>query len=383
MLKKILVIAALNLLLFGCTLGKSNTKSDWIVLENADSVACSAWPKREKDLDISEITFQPSASSFLVKGTNRNTSRYTYDLKFDDDEDVDPQDRANFEIGRSAQVAGLVKMGGANHFVVFEDRQGKTQVEFRNTGTNVVELSFAMNEKQLTPIGLYPSNFGVWISYKNTEQVVRFVFVDHRAGKNAKPVFAALNFSDTPKVNVSETDGTIILTTVADRQKTKFSVVTVDVTGKASEAMPVTTKVTYQIESYATYFNNGSFYLAYVDGDSLVGESSLKLVKAGIEGGSVSAKWTRQSSLRNVHVNEPVFVYSKKGLELLVLKWVDEESTIARYMVTADGLGKPTYAGVFKRGSRIMDAFSVDAGRAFAVTRSKGSDNWEFLVCRL
>ena len=382
MLKKILVIAALNVSLLGCSFGKSDTKSDWIVLENADSVACSAWPKREKDLDISEISFQGSTSSFLVKGTNRNTSRYTYDLKFDDDEDVDPQDRPNFQIGRSAQVAGLVKMGAADHFVVFEDRQGKTQVEFRNTATNVVELSFSMNERQLTPLGVYPSNFGVWISYKNADQVNRFVFVDQRAKKNAKPVFVGLSFTDLPRVNLSEADGSIILT-VIDRQKTKFSVFTIDVTGKASEAMSVTTKVTYEIESYATYFNNSNFYIAYVDGDSLVGESSLKLLKAGIEGGSVAAKWTRQSSLRNVHVNEPVFVYSKKGLELLVLKWVDEESTIARYMVTADGLGKPTYAGVFKRGSRIMDAFSVEAGRAFAITRSKGSDNWDFLVCRL
>jgi hypothetical protein len=382
MLKKILVIAALNVSLLGCSFGKSDTKSDWIVLENADSVACSAWPKREKDLDISEISFQSSTSSFLVKGTNRNTSRYTYDLKFEDDEDVDPQDRANFQIGRSAQVAGLVKIGAVDHFVVFEDRQGKTQVEFRNITTNVVELSFTMNERQLTPLGVYPSNFGVWISYKNADQVIRFVFVDPRAKKDAKPVFVALNFPDLPRVNLSETDGMIFLT-VTDRQKTKFSVFTIDVTGKASEAMSVSTKVAYQIESYATYFNNSNFYIAYVDGDSLVGESSLKLLKAGIEGGSVAAKWTRQSSLRNVHVNEPVFVFSKKGLELLVLKWVDEESTIARYMVTADGLGKPTYAGVFKRGSRIMDAFSVDAGRAFAITRSKGSDNWDFLVCRL
>lgn len=383
MLRKILAVAALIALLFGCSFGKSDTKSNWIVLENTDTVACSEWPKREKDLDISEISFQPSASSFLVKGTNRNTSRFTYDLKFDDDEDVDPQDRANFEIGRSAQVAGLVKIGAATNFVVFEDRQGKTQVEFRNTASNVVELSFAMDERQLTPLAIYPSNFGVWISYKNADQVVRFVFVDHRAGKNAKPVFATLKFPDSPKVNVSETDGTIVLTTVGDAKKAKFSVFTIDVTGKTSEAMAVPAKVTYQIESYTTYFDNENVYIAFVDGDSLVGESSLKVLKAGIESGSVSAKWTRQSSLRNVHVNEPVFVYSNKGLELLVLKWVDEESTIARYMVTADGLGKPTYAGVFKPGSRIMDAFSVDAGRAFAITRSKGSDDWEFLVCRI
>ncbi len=147
--------------------------------------------------------------------------------------------------------------------------------------------------------------------------------------------------------------------------------------------MSIPTKVTYQIESFATYLRDGNFHLAYVDGDSLVGESSLKVTKAALEGGSPSVKWTRQSSLRNVHVTEPVFVNSKKGLELLVLKWVDEESTIARYMVTAEGIGKPTYAGVFKRGSRIMEAFSVDAGRAFAITRSKGSDNWDFLVCRL
>jgi lipid-binding SYLF domain-containing protein len=38
MLKKILVIAALNVSLLGCSFGKSDTKSDWIVLENADTM---------------------------------------------------------------------------------------------------------------------------------------------------------------------------------------------------------------------------------------------------------------------------------------------------------------------------------------------------------
>jgi hypothetical protein len=383
MLKKILVVAALNTLLIGCSFGKSSTKSDWIVLDQADSVACSAWPKREKDLEISDITFQPSTASFLVKGTNRNTSRFNYYVNFEDDEDVDPSDRPNFEIGRAAHVAGLVKVANKDQFVVFEDKHGKTQVEFRNAATNVVELSFSMNERLLVPLGVYASNFGVWISYKNSEQVVSFVFVDPRSGKNAKPILEVIKFAEAPKVNVSDIDGSLVLTSVSDRQKTKFTVIVIDVTGKASDRLPIATKVTHQIESFDTHLRDGSFYISYVDGDSLVGESSLKLVKMSLEDKSLSAKWTRQSSLRNVHVNEPIFVFSKKGLELLVLKWVDEESTIARYMVTADGLGKPNYAGIFKPGSRIMNAFSVNAGRAFAVTRSKGSDNWEFLVCRL
>jgi len=383
MFKKILVIVMVNTFLFGCTFGKSRTKSEWVVLDQAKSLACSVWPKREKDLNISEITFQPSTESFLVKGTNRNTSRFSYDVKFDDDEDVAAIGQENFEIGRNAQVAGLVKLGTKNQFIVFEDRQEKTHIEFRDRAKNVVEFSFPMSERLLSPMGVYASNFGVWISYKNAEHMVRFIFIDHRMGRNAKPMIAAASFSELPRVNMSENDGSIILTTISDHNKTKLEVLVLDVTGKTAGVLPVATKVRHQIESYSTYFRDGNLFISFVDGDSLVGESSLKIIKTQLLEGTLSMLWERETSLRNVHVNEPVFVYSKKGLELLVLKWVDEESTIARYMVTVDGVSRPKYSGVFKRGSRIMEAFSSGTGRAFATTRSKGSEDWEFLVCRL
>jgi hypothetical protein len=372
----------LLLLLFipGCFAGKPDYKSDWVVLDKAEGLKCAVWPQRDRDLQINDIEFFSQSRKFLVRGVNRNTSGFAYSKSFDDDYEVDVDEVVNFEVGRAGEVVGLTGAAGADQFVVLEDKGGKTQVEFRNAKTNVVERMFTVSGADLTGAGVHPTPAGTWIVLKSEDQSLQYVFSGSGGSKDTKPVVAPLRIRETPKVSVLTKDGSLVLVTVADRQKTGFEMTQLMPDGKVKGPDSIPLKAAYQIESFATVVSGNDLYLAFVDGDSLVGESSLKLAKIGLGGG---VKWTKSEPLKNVHVNEPVFVLSKKGMELLVLKWVDEESTIARYMVTPDGLGKPGYSGIFKRGSRIINAFGPDQGRIYTLTRSKGQKGWEFLLCRL
>jgi hypothetical protein len=89
-------------------------------------------------------------------------------------------------------------------------------------------------------------------------------------------------------------------------------------------------------------------------------------------------------TLKDVHVSDPVFLASAKGLQVLTLNWVDDESTIARYVVAGGTVGKPVYSGIFPKGSRIVDAFAGnDPSDTFVMMRHKNDTNWIFQLCKL
>lgn len=373
----------LLMVMSGCTTGNPTHKSDWVVLDSAEAPDCAVWPLREKDLSISDIAFFPASNAFLVQGTSRNTSAFSYQIPFEGVYKVDLDEVGNIQIGRAAVVAGLSKIGSLDQVIVFEEKQGRTHVEFRSSKSNVIESSFVIPEPDLVPTGVFVGTDGVWISYKNEEQVVRFLFADPRQGKSIKAILSGVKLRDQPKIAMRKSDSALLLVTVADKSKKKFQLSMIDKAGQYSGPAELAIKATSQIESFSIQNQNDELFLAFIDGDSLVGESVLKLAKIGLTGTTASVRWTKVEPLRNVHVNEPLFVSSEKSLELLVLKWVDEESTIARYMVTADSLGKAKHFGVFQRGSRIMETMVSESSKVFTVTRSKGQDRWEYRFCRL
>lgn len=380
MLRKTMVLLMLTT---GCTTGNTEHKSDWVVLDSAESIDCSSWPLREKDLGIDEISFYPASKSFLVQGTSRNTSSFSYQIPFDDDYRVDLDGVPSFQIGRAAVVAGLSKIGDLDQVIVFEEKQGKTHVQFRSSKSNVIDASFVIPEAELVPTGVYVGSAGVWISYKNGEQLIRFLFVDPRQGKLVKATLAGAKFKEQPKIVLLDKNSSLVLLSIADKAKRKLQLSLINTAGLVSGPSELAIKATSQIESFAIQAINDDLYLAFIDGDSLVGESVLKLAKISLSGDTAAIRWTKVEPLRNVHVNEPVFVSSGKSLELLLLKWVDEESTIARYMVTPDSLGKARHVGIFQRGSRIMDTIASESADVFTITRSKGQDRWEYQLCRL
>lgn len=379
MLRKSLLLLLLGLGgLTGCVTGNSDRKSQWVVLDDAQSLRCALWPKRDRDLHLSEIVYAPQSESFLALGTNRDGSRFSYAVTFKDDYDVDVDDVANFSVGRGAVVAGLSGKGAQSRFIVFEEKQGKTHVEFRSRANNVIESSFVLNARGLKPVSVYPTKTGLWFVLKGEDQNLQFVFVDLGKGKSLKPVSAARRFFNNPKVAVMK-DGTLILIGVVDQQRSAFEMTRIQTSGEVDGPRELALKAGSQIESHAVGVLGSDIFISFVDGDSLVGESQLKVARLSLDG---SLRWTRAEALRNMHVSEPLFLSTEKGLELLVLKWVDEESTIARYMVTSTGFSKPKYDGVFRRGSRIMEAFQSSGGRTYTLTRSKGQSSWDFLLCR-
>jgi hypothetical protein len=138
------------------------------------------------------------------------------------------------------------------------------------------------------------------------------------------------------------------------------------------------------VESWAATQYGTGYNLAMVDGDSLIGQAELNVTAFDWIDEAASTKWTKGVPLKDVHVSDPVFLASAKGLQVLTLNWVDDESTIARYIVAGGTLGKPVYSGIYPKGSRIVEAFAGDdASETYVIMRHKDDTNWIVQLCRL
>jgi hypothetical protein len=148
--------------------------------------------------------------------------------------------------------------------------------------------------------------------------------------------------------------------------------------------MPLDIDAQSQVESWSAAQFGGGTYLAFVDGDSMIGQADLKISYVNSVDGATAVKWTKASPLKDVHVTEPVFLASAKGLEVLLLNWIDEESTIARYMVAGGTVGKPAYSGIYPKGARIVDAFTGESpDDLYVVTRHRDDTRWAFNICEI
>jgi hypothetical protein len=169
-----------------------------------------------------------------------------------------------------------------------------------------------------------------------------------------------------------------------DKGDRRFQVRHLGRDGAAGEPVVLPVKIEDDVESWSAAAYGQGFYLAYVEGDSLVGQAVLRVAYFNWRDGQPSVQWEKEDAIKDVHAGEPVFAAAEDGLELLLLNWVDDESTIARYQVSAGKLGPPSFSGVFERGARLTEAFS-DAGGddLFALMRYREDNKWTFKVCAL
>ena len=118
----------------------------------------------------------------------------------------------------------------------------------------------------------------------------------------------------------------------------------------------------------------------YVDGDSLIGQTKLKVTFLKWENGGPNINWTKAITVENIHMTAPVLVSTLGSLKILMTNWMDEESTVAHYLVEDGEFSFVNYYGVFVQGAQIQAAFSRE-GRLFSLIREKTKEQWAYSLC--
>lgn len=373
----------------GCAgFGGPKTKSEWSVLAASEGAECAEWPMRDRDLQLNHVALVQSGPSrgFVVSGQNRAAGAMHYYVPFDGDVELDTDSFVTMDLGRAAILLGGTTVGGQDLAFVGRAASGKSTLEVRSVVDNVVRYKGPLADVEIEEGSVTAVDGGAWINMRTEDGTHRLAYVDLvSVGKiESRPVAGAIGGESLRVVpRPGKSDGVLAVWKQGETGQ-PFKAIWVAKDGKAGSPVALDFAVASQAESWAAVGYGGSYYLAVVDGDSLVGQSDLKIAQVNWSDGSAQVRWTKASPLTDEHVTEPIFAVTDRGLEAMVLKWIDEESTIARYMVAGGTVGKPRYSGIFPKGSRIMEAYSeADGDDLFVVTRNRGEVGWVFRICEM
>lgn len=379
----------LGLSLAGCvTGGGRKTRSGWSVLAKTEDARCAPWPRRSQDLQTDELNVIFGAKKgILASGLKRDASQQNVYAPFNDDPQIEPDDMLTLNIGRTGVLLGGTTFGGRPAAVVAQNvSENKATLEVRTVTDNVVKFKGDLATVNVVEGTVAEAKGGLWIVFKSDENEYRVAFLDQR--KPTAPVLKAvpgLKLAERPALVAAATRPGALLVWREGETGRPFKAQSLQEDVAEGSAVSLDVTVKDPVESWAVAQNSGSYYFAVVEGDSLVGQASLRLTRLGYSDGVFSAKGSWGTAIKDTHVSDPVFLASSKGLEVMLLNWVDEESTIARYLVPAgQTLGKPTYTGIFPKGTRIAHAFTGQgADERFVITRHKDESQWSFNICEL
>jgi hypothetical protein len=377
-------MALLAFALTGCTLFQSKkTTSGWAPLAKAKDAECGRWPMNEKDLAVNELAVLRGAKpAFLATGVKRDGSPSYYYAPFDGDVSLDTDDLVPLALGRGAVLAGALKRKGVPVVAVIYNAKGKSSLELRTVKGNLVQFKGELAPTTIASATLVPVETGAWVVYKKDDTDYALAYLDTAKDKVALTPVAGVTFRDAPVLLPRGADGSVVAMWKEGETGKPFKLRVIGPDAKPGETQGLDLAMTSQAESWAATVYQGTSYLAVVDGDSLIGQASLRVSAFGLAEGAPAIRWTKDAPLKDVHVTEPVFVEASGGLQVLLLKWVDEESTIARYMVAAGNLGQPSFSGIFPKGARIVEALGVDDD-VVVLVRNREDERWAFRVCEL
>lgn len=378
--------------LSGCTLihGRK-TNSGWVVLEKAASTSCGVWPKQEQDLSVNDLTLvRGKQKAILSAGMKRDGSPNYYFLPWKDDVDVSANEMQPLKLGRNSVLLGGTWLGGKPVVDVAYNTMGKdgnerASLEVRNVKDNVVRFKSELIPSQLVNGSVVASGDVHWIVYKKEDSDYGVARVAFAKEKGALTPVNLLTFKERPVLMAAPGGKGEALVVAKEGEAAKpFQVRKITADGQPSNPVALDVPVRNGVESWTAVQYGTGYNLAMVDGDSLIGQADLTVAAFDWVDETAVTKWSKGVALKDVHVSDPVFLASAKGLQVLTLNWVDDESTIARYIVAGGTIGKPVYSGIFPKGSRIVDAFDGnDAGDTFVMMRHKDDTSWIFQLCKL
>lgn len=138
------------------------------------------------------------------------------------------------------------------------------------------------------------------------------------------------------------------------------------------------------VEAWTVGLSDEGAILAAIVGDSLVGEASLRVGKIDLASKNGALKFIGRSDLKDIHATEPSIIQTARWPEVLIVNWVDEESTIARYIVHGEDISKPLFSGLFHKGTRIVGQLSPkDPSHVLVLTRHRVESRWVYQICGL
>ena len=381
---KLKMMSILMASVYGCQTAAANrTKSNWDTLSHADKVDCHSWPLRPQDLQLDDILLlQGTKPAAIVSGLNRSgTPIYYYsDLS---NSKPDPEEFSALNFGHDAVILGGAQVDGEFVAVIAHSSDSQSQLEIRRVPQNTILLTANLGKFYAAEGQVFPTQSGFWLSIRSDDHKYFLIFI----GKGMDGKFFKRDINLTPLLSspllfpdAKNRNALMVWREATSPHTLNSQLIAED--GTSTKSTPIVLPIN-QVESWNAYRTNQDLFLAIIDGDTVIGQAELKLAKLSSIVSAPQLQWTHTQTLNDLHTTEPLFLDGLKGLEVLVLNWIDEESTIARYSVGQNTLSSPRYSGVFQKGTRILGTQSSTTDGTTLITRVRDGIHWAFKLCWL
>ena len=365
----------------------SKVQSRWHPISKAKDLECVTWPLREQDLRIDHIALiSGSLPGFLVRGMKRDAKPLNYLSFWNDDPNPNPDAFKDLSFPRgSLPIGGFQANGQLYTLFAAHDDQG-AYLELREAESNIKSQRFSLKLKQVEEGSLLSDAHGQWLTLKGDDGRYHLFHLVHR-GSGAM-ILRDLTFAieEVPQITIHEVGAFVMWRDdkLLGRLMGQWFVQGEKASGESQGRFQMDLQGSDPIESWNVARTSAGTFVAVVDGDSLLGEAKLKVAKLDLSSKVDGFSWIGQVDLRDIHVTEPRITETPEGTEVLLLNWVDEESTIARYIVNAEKISKPLFSGLFSRGTRLIESFkSAKSGQIWVLTRHRNDTRWLYQICGL
>lgn len=348
------------------------------------------WPLGEKDLaveDVVPLATQPFGYQALVRQRSGGR-KYLYG-NYEKKGGVDKSSFNGRDFGQNSLALGVAVIG-KDVFVPVLRASGASNsfLELRNLTTNVVFF-------KSQPIGAMPTQGrvvqvknGIWLdlSVSDTSQIILFLTkkngkyslerIDRNQG-NTNPLVvtgeASKSYSVFPPASPNPTDG-----------KVTFRLAINDPAEKKSDIQSLSMNLSENLESWSAAGGDRVAWIAYVDGDSLIGKGTLRISSLRADNDSFEEKVNKEIPLKTSHLSEPYLLGLRDRALVMMVRWLDKDSVLSLYQVSGNQVKHVGDFGTLEAGSRIAGAFyDAESGELNLAVRAKHEHFWDYKVCQI
>jgi hypothetical protein len=376
--------------------------SEWQALDSATDVSCAKWPMPPKALSIRDIDFIPGAENFFITDYMLRTgasSRERYVNRFSNKTEIEVEDLQLRKFGSESMLVGGGEYDRKPSVALIQKKSSRFIFELRSIEDNIVRYSVPLPYDDIVAGQLHIAGSHLWLRLSRTKgnasvedarvSLLHLQPALKATGKRSSLVLRTFNSDWDPSMALISLDKPEKLLTIwgektgIDNRSFRFFVASADSSsGTVDGRREIEITTDANVESWSVVPFKGGFLLAIVDGDSLVGQSKLKIARLLWEGEYHRVGWLKTRSLDNEHVSEPEWLMRGDQAVLLLPKWVDGESTIAAYTVSAGDVENSQAIGVFPNGVRVMESF-LSKKDNYALIRYRKSNHVQYELCNL
>ena len=416
-------------MLSACTIFIGNRQSLWTELDNTQAVSCETISPPFNHIGLMDVMLikDKNKLSFLLKSKSRLNENKFYTYNLPKDGSINEEQFVPVNLSPDSEWAGSGKGIWGMYESLFE---GESQNQTQKVHLKLYALDRSTSPaKALSPIALLnnpdkiyleESLQGLWlVDQKDAKFNLHNFNFDAETGKYEKPrlqasfyakpaPFTLKNENVSYAVFLEETGGELIAEEKEDVEGEINIEDFLETDGLAPpsidlESNPISNTFKIQIlgtqnaeklelpthlgiENWSIHPHARGFYLAFLEGDSLVGQAKLHIANFLISGLKHELAWLKTFPMDHIHVGDIEWINLKNGrVQLHFLKWLDGEATLASFKLGQNEVIPLENKGIFPSGSTLMGVFSTGIQNDVyqALIRHRSGAFWQFDICQL